>query len=140
MSQILTKIILSLTIVSLGGLGLSAVPAMAALGGDIRQDIVDNLEPIEKVYAPQGVSDSEGLAQTVAKLIQVALGFLGIVFLVLILYAGFNWMTSAGNEDKISTAKKTMVAAIIGLTIILAAYAITYFVFDNLMAATGTRY
>ena len=46
------------------------------------------------------------------------------------------WMTSAGNEEKIATAKKTMTAAIIGVAIVLAAYAITFFVMDQLLVAT----
>jgi hypothetical protein len=106
MTKILTSIILSLTIVSLGGLGLSAVPALAALGGsDIRQDIDDNLEPIERFMTPRRFRQRR-TGSNLAKLIQVALGFLGIVFLVLILYAGFNWMTSAAMRKKFPLPKK----------------------------------
>ena len=58
------------------------------------------------------------------------LGFLGIISVVLILYAGFMWMTAAGNEDKVGQAKKLLVAAVIGLIIILASYSIASFVLD----------
>jgi hypothetical protein len=74
--------------------------------------------------------------QTIARIIQVALSLLGIIAIVTILYAGFTWMTSGGSEEKIGKAKKTLIAAIIGLAIILSAYAITNFVLRNLYSAT----
>ncbi len=83
-----------------------------------------------------GLEKDISIPEIVSIIIKLVLGFLGVIFVVLIIYSGFNWMTSAGNEEKISTAKKTMVAAIIGLTIILAAYAITYFVLDVVIEAT----
>ncbi len=68
--------------------------------------------------------------------IRLLLSFLGVIFIILIIYAGFMWMTSAGNEEKIGTAKKIMISAIIGLAIILFAYAITIFVIDKMLGAT----
>ncbi|MBU1062963.1 hypothetical protein KJ700_02205, partial [Patescibacteria group bacterium] len=64
--------------------------------------------------------------------IQAILGLLGIIFLILILYAGFNWMTAAGDEEKVTKAKETLSRAIIGLVIIVSAYLITIFVFSKL--------
>lgn len=73
---------------------------------------------------------------TVARIIYVSLGLLGTVSLVLILYAGFSWMTAGGNEEKIETAKGTLWAAVIGLIIILSAYALTNFIITQLYRAT----
>jgi len=56
----------------------------------------------------------------------------------LIIYAGFLWMTAGGNPEQVDKAKQWLTNAIIGLAIILAAYAISGFVIDNLFAATGT--
>jgi hypothetical protein len=64
------------------------------------------------------------------------LGFLGIIFMVLILSAGFRYMTSMGNEEQTSKAKEQIVSAVIGLVIILAAYILTSFVFSCLVGAT----
>src|SRR3989339_578116 len=84
---------------------------------------------------------SEDVRFTVAQIIIVALGLLGTICTVIILYAGFRWMTSAGNEDAIGSAKKTLIAAVIGLLIIFAAYAITRFVMTQLYKATvGDEY
>ncbi len=70
-----------------------------------------------------------------AKIVRVALGFLGVVALGIILYGGFVWMTSAGNEEKISTAKKILTNGLIGLVIILMAFGITQYVLNTLMSA-----
>lgn len=74
---------------------------------------------------------------TVARIIQIALGFLGTIAVVLIIYAGFLWMTSEGNADKLKKAKDTLKSAAIGLLIILSAFAIVTFVIDRLNNALG---
>ncbi len=71
-----------------------------------------------------------------ANIINIILGFLGILAVVLILFGGFKWMTAAGNEDKVAEAKKLLVAGVIGLIIILAAYALAAFILDAVFRAT----
>lgn len=68
------------------------------------------------------------LQQMVVSVINGILGLLGIIFLVLVLYAGFLWMTAAGNEDQVGKAKNILTTSIIGIIIIVAAYAIVKFV------------
>jgi len=75
--------------------------------------------------------------ETIAFVINIILGFLGIIAVGLIIYAGFLWMTAAGNEDKITLAKKIMVQASIGLLIILSSFAIATFILRVLMGTTG---
>ena len=72
-----------------------------------------------------------------ASVINVILGFLGIIAVVLILIGGFMWMTAAGSEEKTGTAKKIMSAGVIGLVIILAAFGIAKFVINALTTATA---
>jgi hypothetical protein len=77
-------------------------------------------------------------ATTAYNVISGFLGLLGIIFVILMIYAGYNWMTAAGDEKKVEKAKDTIQRAIIGLIITVAAYAITYFVFSALGdVATG---
>ncbi|MEK7856952.1 MAG: pilin [Acidobacteriota bacterium] len=63
-----------------------------------------------------------------ARIIRIALGFLGIILLCLILYGGYLWMMAGGNEEQIGTAKRVLTNAVIGLIIILSAWAIVTFV------------
>lgn len=66
------------------------------------------------------------------RIINIALGLLGLITVGLILYGGFLYMTSAGDEEKIATGKKYIINATIGLVIILSAWAIVLFVFKQL--------
>lgn len=91
-----------------------------------------------------GCAESTGLQARdprliAGEIIQVALGLLGIITVVLIIWAGFRWLTSAGNGDQIEDAKKTITAAVIGLLIILMAYALTDFIITQLYEATQGR-
>lgn len=88
------------------------------------------------------VTDATGLGEKdpreiVAQIINIILGFLGIVAVIIILLGGFKWMTAGGNEDKVGEARKLIVAGIIGLVIILASFAIASFVLTQLGAAVA---
>jgi hypothetical protein len=72
-----------------------------------------------------------------ARIIQIFLGLLGTIALGLIIYAGFLWMTAAGNEEKIDQAKKILVSAVIGLAIILSAFGIATFILNSLLGAVN---
>jgi Zn-dependent protease with chaperone function len=71
-----------------------------------------------------------------ANIINVALSFLGIIAVVIVLIGGFKYMTSGGSEEKTTEARKLIVSGIIGLAIILSAWAITSFVVSRLVGAT----
>ncbi len=85
--------------------------------------------------AQAGLSDIDPRVTT-AKLVRTALSLLGTVFLVIVLYGGYLWMTAGGNEDRVGDAKKWIFSGVIGLAIILSAFGITTFVLDRLTAAT----
>ena len=79
---------------------------------------------------------TKSLTETIASIINVAMGLLGMVVVVLILAGGFMWMTAAGSDEKITKAKGLIFGGIIGLAIILSAYAIAQFVVSSLLGAT----
>ena len=75
-------------------------------------------------------------ALIVADAIEVALGLLGIIFLALIVFAGFRWLFAAGDTGVIDKARGILIHSVIGLIIILAAYSITYFLIQNILKAS----
>ncbi len=77
------------------------------------------------------------LETTAQKLIKTVLTFLGLVAIVMVLIGGFKWMTSGGNEEKVGEAKKLLGAGIVGLVIIMLAYALTAFVINNMNKAAN---
>ncbi len=76
----------------------------------------------------------------IGRVIQIFLGFLGIIALGLIMYGGFLWMTSSGDESRVEKAKDVLRNSIIGLVIILSAFGITTFLLNKIMGATGNIY
>jgi len=73
----------------------------------------------------------------IGRFIQFALGFLGILVVLLIMYAGFLWMTSGGDEEKIRRAKKILTNSVIGLIIILSSWGLTTFILNRFSNVIG---
>ncbi|HOZ53640.1 MAG TPA: pilin [bacterium] len=73
----------------------------------------------------------------IVKIINIVLTVLGLIVVVLIIFAGFKWMTAAGNEDAVKDAQKIIKNAVIGLVIILLAWSITLFIMRRLAAVSS---
>ena len=84
-------------------------------------------------FTTEDTTDTAFAAQ-IGAYIRIALSFVGSIFFVLTLYAGFLWMTAAGEDDKIKKATDILKSAIIGLAITLGAYSITAFVVPRVMS------
>jgi len=82
-----------------------------------------------------GIGDAS-IAEIVGQVVKAVLSILGLVALVIFIIAGFQWMTSGGNKEKIQSAQKLMGAAVIGLVIIVIAYAATHFIVSSLAGVT----
>ncbi len=84
------------------------------------------------------LSGGEGsdLRQTIANIINVALGFLGIIAVIIVLVGGFKYMIAGGDDSKTKEARGWIISGIIGLAIILSGWAITSFVIGQLIEAT----
>jgi len=74
----------------------------------------------------------------IARIIRIALSVVGILLTIIIIYAGFKWMTAGGKEDEAKSAINMIFSAVIGLLIILAAFGISTFVINQLREATGS--
>lgn len=84
--------------------------------------------PLNAVVTPAGLQDKGEIAPIAGTTINAVLSFLGLIFFALMIYAGMMWMTARGDESKIEKAKGIISAAIIGLVVVVGAYAITAFV------------
>jgi len=73
------------------------------------------------------------LSSIIVMVINAVLSLLGVIFLVLVIYAGFLWMTAGGNDEQVGKAKKLLTNSIIGVVVIVAAYAISYFVLSAIL-------
>lgn len=123
----------------LAGAAIAAAPFVSAAPAFAASDL-DLGVSLDTVGDETGLTggDEDSLMTTVGTLINVALSLLGIVFLLLTLYAGWLWMTAAGDSKQTGKAKDILITAVVGLVILLSAYAISSFVISNVQdAASG---
>jgi hypothetical protein len=121
--RLLKKLIISLSV-----LAILLVGGSFALAGSIDVGI--------------GYGDNIGLGtadpiQVTLNVINIFLGLLGLIVVILFLYAGFIWMTAAGSAEKVEKAKRIIKNAVIGLVIVLSAFGIVNWVVRALFDVTG---
>jgi len=66
----------------------------------------------------------------IRNIINIALGFLGVIGVIIVIYGGIVWMTAAGDDEKVGKAKKTIIAGVIGIIIIGIAWTIVSYVLN----------
>ncbi|MBT3538603.1 hypothetical protein HOF40_03410 [Candidatus Parcubacteria bacterium] len=93
----------------------------------LAQGIQDSGGPLKTVAGKSGVTEGE-VGNIVGGFINAVLSIVGIMFLVLMVYAGILWMTAQGKDEQVEKSRKIIIASLIGLFIIVSAYAITIFV------------
>lgn len=93
---------------------------------------LQKLEEVGSKNGPYAAATKYSLAEITGTAVNAFLGLLGVIFIILIILAGYNWMTARGDEEKVTKAKDTITRAIIGLIIVVGAYAIWRFIFIKL--------
>ena len=118
-------------------LGL-AHPVHAAAAGPLTADeLFGGKDATGASFAGNAGLGSADLMTAITSIIRTALGFLGIIAVIIIMLGGFKWMTAQGVQTKVDDAKKLIYAGITGLVIILSAFAIASFVINQITGVTG---
>ncbi|MFP4514921.1 MAG: pilin [Parcubacteria group bacterium] len=78
-------------------------------------------------------ADQWTLSMIIGQAVNVLLSFLGVIFIILIILAGYNWMTAGGNQEKVSKAKDSIKSSLIGLLVVVGAYAIWELISSQLL-------
>lgn len=78
-----------------------------------------------------------GLPELIGRIISIGIALSGLIVFLILIYGGFIWMTAQGDTDKVGKAQEMITAAVIGLAIVLSAYAIANFVVTEVTTATG---
>jgi len=103
-----------------------------ALPTDTLKGLDQSIEGVPAYKDP--VIDNNFIQNQVGEIISLVLSFVGVLFFILVIYAGILWMTSQGNDQQVTKAKDLLTSAIIGLIITLAAYAITSFIGTEILS------
>jgi hypothetical protein len=115
--RFLSYLVIVLFLVSVFGLALFCfAPETMAQGEQYENNVGDLILP--------GMGVKVGLVQTVVNIVNIFLGLLGLMAVILIIYGGFVWMTAQGRPERVETARKIIINAIIGVVIILLSYLI----------------
>ena len=120
-----------LAVLNVGLIVATTAPVMAA--GDYGLTEAGTVSGLSKTKISTGYNGDTAIAALIGDIVGVFLSLLGIVFFGLALYSGINWMIARGDTGKVDKAKDTLESAIIGLVIVVSAYAIANFVFANLV-------
>ena len=137
------KTIISLTIILLGILVLPSFSTAATNKCPASYSLKQCQEwTLKQIGDKSGYGESQvntdpqssTISNKIGQIIAVVLAFLGVVFLVLVVFSGIQWMTAGGNEEKVTQARTRLINASVGLAIVMAAYAITWFVVYKLQA------
>lgn len=109
----------------------AALPASAAIEVYCA-DGVTRAPKITDCPEYSGVANTDtDLGATVTGLINVVIGIVGFLAVLMIIFGGITYTTSAGDPGKVKKAKDTIMYGIIGLVVALLAFAIVNFVLAN---------
>jgi len=119
-----------------GLLALTLLPATHCLAQE-EKNITDVMKGALGFSNLPGGGDAEAKAVTIlGRVINVFLSIFGVFFFILMVYGGYKWLTAMGREEEVTTAKDIIRSAIIGLAIVMSAYAISWFAVSRIQAAT----
>ncbi|USN53418.1 MAG: hypothetical protein H6760_04665 [Candidatus Nomurabacteria bacterium] len=114
-------------LIAVGTLALVAMPMLAS---------AQSAFTVENVGGSVGLGTAD-LKDTVINIIQWVLGIVALIAVVMIIIGGFQWMTAGGNDEKVEKAKKIISSAVVGLIIVLLAWAIVVFVANTTSNVTA---
>jgi len=117
--------------------GLLLVPTMAVgaslVSGDVVSAQYDVGSGVEAARGDNVPSDVDGSQGVITKAVNIMLYIIGIISVIVIIYAGIKYAISAGDTDKVTRAKNTLIYAIVGLIVAVFAYAIINWILKGIL-------
>jgi hypothetical protein len=118
-----------LLLILIGSLSLALTPVVTQTGlASSLWDIQEGKDELPEPFGYPSSGDPPDVRDVTIRVIRVFLTFVGLIFIIMILVAGYQWMTAGGSQEKVGVAKKRIINGVIGFFIIAAAYAFTFFI------------
>lgn len=119
---------------------LLSLPATAlAQGSSLKNTVLGPAKNIANLSQYSTSGDSGRIYDVLGAAISLGLGFVGVIFIILAIYGGFQWMTAGGNEQKVTEAQNRLKNGVIGAIIVFAAYVATAIVLNEVCRITGVN-
>lgn len=132
MKQILIAIVVGVVY-----LGVSLILMSSVAGAQGAQDggAISGIDSARGTGVPTNLVDGDG--SIVSRVINIFLYIVGVVSVIMLIYGGFRYVISGGQKEAITSAKNTILYAIVGLLIAIFAYAIIRFVLGAALGLDG---
>ncbi len=120
-------------------LGVVATTAFALPVVSLAQpDIMSLTEEVagKSGYDVKQVTDTT-LSETIGRIIRIAMSLIGTIFFILLVYAGFLWLTAQGDEGQVDKAKDIIKTSTMGLVVVMAAYGLSAFLVGVVALTSG---
>ncbi len=108
-------------------------------GVSAKKTLDDAPAALDVVVKKTGIQKTD-VATTTGTIIKNTLALVGLLFFILMVYAGIKWMLARGEEDEVTKARETIFGAVIGLAIIISAYAITNFITERVIEQQNSSF
>jgi ABC-type Na+ efflux pump permease subunit len=112
--------------------GLAMMPVAAAA------DVANNENGVPTGLNPVNAPANLGIAHLLVVIITWILGFSAAVAVIFLIIGGLQFVSSAGNSDRVTKAKQTILYAVLGIIVIILAFVIVFFINNNLNSAVNT--
>lgn len=113
-------------------------PAVPALAQSVQQEINNglcagsNLQITPDNGKCNNSQASNTINQFVHRVVNILSAVVGVVAVIMIIFGGFRYVTSGGNDTSVTSAKNTILYAIIGLIIVALSQILVHFTIKNL--------
>lgn len=101
---------------------LLALPLLAFADGSVTNGLQNS--GLLSIFGTGGLNSSQSLSDLIVRVIDLLLTFAGVVAIVFVVIGGYQYIASGGNEEAAEKGKKTLINAIIGIVVVVLAYAI----------------
>jgi hypothetical protein len=124
--------------------GLFMVAAPVAVSADINSALCEGTNAAANGGTQSGCAEgatgsaTAGIKHLAAQIVNIFSIIVGIVAVIFIIYGGFKYITSGGDSGNVTTAKNTIIYAIIGLVIVALAQFIVHYVLNTAASLPGT--
>jgi len=122
----------------LATLGLAVVISFFIIPSTSAQSLMEGVEAARGNDVPDALFGDSGIITTITNVLLFIAGALAVI---MIIFGGLRYVTSAGNSSSITAAKNTIIYAIVGLIIAFLAYAVVNFVLSSVTTgASGGQF